>query len=129
MRSNPVVVMHQVLADVSLSLLAVHVASGRYPLCFQAAKYPFHRRIPAVSSATHAMAHAVTPQPLAKVAAAILARSSAWCRKKTAQAAEAMGKSRDGLSTKIHATVDALGNLLRLLLTRGKLRNMSKLQL
>lgn len=40
-----------------------------------------------------------------------------------------MGKSRGGLSTKIHATVDALGNLLRLLLTRGKLRNMSKLQL
>ena len=73
MRSSPVVVMHQVLADISLSLLAGHVPSGRYPLCFQAAKYPFHRRIiPAVSSATHALAHAVTPQPLAKVAAAIL---------------------------------------------------------
>lgn len=47
-------------------------------------------------------------------------RSSAGCRKKTAQAAEAMGKSRGGLSTKIHATVDALGNPLRLLLTPGQ---------
>jgi transposase len=48
-------------------------------------------------------------------------RSSAWRRKKkTAQAAEAMGKSRGGLSTKIHVTVDALGNPMRLLLTPGK---------
>lgn len=39
-----------------------------------------------------------------------------------------MGKSRGGLSTKIHATVDALGNPLRLLLTPGQLRNMSKPQ-
>ena len=31
-----------------------------------------------------------------------------------------MGKSRGGLSTAIHATVDALGNLLRLLLRRGQ---------
>ena len=73
MRSNPVAVMHQILADVSLSVLAGHVASVRYPLCFQAAKHPFLRRIiPAVFSAIHALAHAVTPQPLAKVAAAIL---------------------------------------------------------
>ena len=31
-----------------------------------------------------------------------------------------MGKSRGGLSTEIHATVDALGNPLRLLLTPGQ---------
>lgn len=31
-----------------------------------------------------------------------------------------MGKSRGGLSTKIHATVDALSNPLRLLLTPGQ---------
>jgi transposase len=31
-----------------------------------------------------------------------------------------MGKSRGGLSTKIHAAVDALGNPLRLLLTPGQ---------
>ena len=55
-------------------------------------------------------------------------RSSAWCRKKTAQAAEAMGKSRGGFSTKIYATVDPLCNPLHLLLTPGERRNMSKLQ-
>jgi transposase len=31
-----------------------------------------------------------------------------------------MGKSRGGLSTKIHATVDALGKPVRLLLTSGE---------
>ncbi|MFG0277627.1 IS5 family transposase [Pseudomonas aeruginosa] len=36
------------------------------------------------------------------------------------QDAEAMGKSRGGLSTKIHAAVDALGNPVRLLLTPGQ---------
>ena len=40
--------------------------------------------------------------------------------KKTAHEAEAVGKSRGGLSTKIHAAVDALGNPVRLLLTGGQ---------
>ncbi|WP_231897195.1 IS5 family transposase [Vreelandella subglaciescola] len=40
--------------------------------------------------------------------------------KKTAQNAEAMGTSRGGLSTKIHAAVDALGNPVRLVLTPGQ---------
>ncbi|WP_231897218.1 IS5 family transposase [Vreelandella subglaciescola] len=40
--------------------------------------------------------------------------------KKTAQNTEAMGKSRGGLSTKIHAAVDALGNPVRLVLTPGQ---------
>ncbi len=31
-----------------------------------------------------------------------------------------MGKSRGGLSTKIHAAVDGLGNTVRLLLTAGQ---------
>lgn len=31
-----------------------------------------------------------------------------------------MGKSRGGLTTKIHAAVDALGNPVRLLLTQGQ---------
>ena len=39
-----------------------------------------------------------------------------------------MGKSRGGLSTKIYATVDTLGNPLRLLLTPGERWNMSNLQ-
>jgi len=44
----------------------------------------------------------------------------ARCGKKNSQAQEAMGKSRGGLSTKIHAAVDALGNPVRLLLTAGQ---------
>ncbi len=40
--------------------------------------------------------------------------------KKSDQEAEAVGKSRGGLSTKIHAAVDALGNPVRLLLTAGQ---------
>jgi len=36
------------------------------------------------------------------------------------QAEQALGKSVGGISTKIHATVDALGNPLRLLLTGGQ---------
>ena len=39
--------------------------------------------------------------------------------KKTAQQAQAVGKSRGGLSTKRHAAVEALGNPVRLLLTEG----------
>lgn len=39
---------------------------------------------------------------------------------KKQQHEEAMGKSRGGLSTKIHATVDALGNPVRLLLIPGE---------
>ena len=39
---------------------------------------------------------------------------------KKQQHEQAMGKSRGGLSTKIHAAVDALGNPVRLLLTAGK---------
>jgi transposase len=39
---------------------------------------------------------------------------------KDVQEREAMGKSRGGLSTKIHAAVDALGNPVRLLLTAGQ---------
>lgn len=38
-----------------------------------------------------------------------------WRQKKNA-----IGKSRGGLTTKIHARVDALGNLLQFILTRGE---------
>lgn len=41
-------------------------------------------------------------------------------QKKGGQAKQALGKSVGGFSTKIHATVDALGNPLRLLLTGGQ---------
>lgn len=41
-------------------------------------------------------------------------------QQKKHQHEQAMGKSRGGLSTKIHAAVDALGNPVRLLLTAGQ---------
>jgi len=41
-------------------------------------------------------------------------------RQKKQQDNEAMGKSRGGLSTKIHAAVDALGNPVRFILTGGQ---------
>lgn len=73
MRSNPVVPMHQVMTDVAVRFLSCHVAHGRYPFSFQAAKHTLHRRvIPAVSTTAHALAHAVTPESLAKLATAIL---------------------------------------------------------
>jgi len=49
-------------------------------------------------------------------------------QKKQQQNNEAMGRSRGGLSTKIHAAVDALGNPVRLLLTAGKRPNTLKLK-
>jgi transposase len=41
-------------------------------------------------------------------------------RQKKHQEEQAMGKSRGGLSTKIHAAVDALGNPVRFILTAGQ---------
>jgi transposase len=41
-------------------------------------------------------------------------------KKNGGQAAQALGRSRGGFTTKIHATVDGLGNPLRLRLTGGQ---------
>ena len=41
-------------------------------------------------------------------------------RQKDQQANEAEGKSRGGLSTKIHASVDALGNPVRFIVMQGQ---------
>lgn len=41
-------------------------------------------------------------------------------QKKTDQAIEAVGKSKGGQSTKIHATCDALGNPIKFILTAGQ---------
>ena len=38
---------------------------------------------------------------------------------------QALGRSRGGLSTKIHALVDALGNPLRFLLTSGQAHDLA----
>jgi len=39
---------------------------------------------------------------------------------------QAIGRSRGGLTTKIHVTVDALGNPVRLILTGGQLANVTQ---
>ncbi len=70
---DPVVPMHQIMTDVSVCFLSRHVANGRYPFGFQASKDTLHRRVViAVAPATHALAHAVQPESLVKLAAAIL---------------------------------------------------------
>jgi len=45
-----------------------------------------------------------------------------------AQTEQALGRSRGGFSTKIHAAVDALGNPLRLFLTGGQAHDILKAQ-
>ena len=42
------------------------------------------------------------------------------------QAAQALGRSRGGFSTKIHVLVDALGNPLRLWLTAGQVHDVTQ---
>jgi len=57
--------MHQIMADVSLHFLG--------PFSFKTSEHSFHRSVvPAVSTTTHALAHAVTPEPLAKLSVAML---------------------------------------------------------
>src|ERR1700731_3738912 len=53
------------------------------------------------------------------------ARSSAqrWCAKKNGP--QAIGRSRGGLTTKIHALVDALGNPVELMLTPGQAHDLA----
>lgn len=47
-------------------------------------------------------------------------------QQKKYQNKEAMGKSRGGLSTKIHAAIDGLGNPVRFLLTAGQCSEMTQ---
>lgn len=49
-------------------------------------------------------------------------------RKRGDQAQQALGRSRGGFSTKIHAVVDALGNPLRLILTGGNRHDVTQAQ-
>ena len=48
------------------------------------------------------------------------ARSPAWRREQKKMVAQAMGRSRGGLTTKIHALVDALGNPVEVMLSPGQ---------
>ena len=50
----------------------------------------------------------------------VKAHQAAAGQKKSTPAAEALGRSRGGFSTKVHAVVDALGNGLHLVLTSGE---------
>lgn len=62
------------MADVSADVGQAHLANSRYPLRFQAAKQPFHRRIiPAVTPPAHVLAYPITPKPLAEQATGVLA--------------------------------------------------------
>jgi transposase len=47
-------------------------------------------------------------------------------KKSGGQAAQALGRSRGGFSTKIHASVDALGNPLRFMLTGGQSHDITQ---
>jgi transposase len=47
-------------------------------------------------------------------------------QKNGGQAAQALGRSRGGFSTKIHVTVDALGNPLRFTLTAGQRHDITQ---
>lgn len=49
-----------------------------------------------------------------------------WCTKKGGE--QALGRSRGGFSCKIHVTVDALGNPLRLSLTGGQRHDITQAQ-
>ena len=49
-----------------------------------------------------------------------LPSSPIWSTRKTSQHDEAVGRSRCGLTTKIHAAVNALVNPVRLILTAGQ---------
>lgn len=54
------------------------------------------------------------------------ARAPARGRRKRGPDAQALGRSRGGLSTKIHIAVDALGNPVRLLLTAGQVHDSTQ---
>lgn len=60
------------MTDVSVHILSCHVANGRCPFSFQAAKHTLHLRIPSVPTAAHALAHALALEPLAKPTTVIL---------------------------------------------------------
>ena len=47
-------------------------------------------------------------------------------KKRGGQAAQGLGRSRGGFSTKVHASVDALGNPLRLSLTAGQRHDITQ---
>src|SRR5437588_4965462 len=53
------------------------------------------------------------------------ARSPAQCWRTKKNGEQAIGRSRGGLTTKIHALVDALGNPIELMLTPGQVHDLT----
>jgi len=59
--------MYKKMTDVALGLLGRSEARGWYPFGFHTPEHTLHRRIaPAISSATHALAHVITQETLAE---------------------------------------------------------------
>ena len=74
MWATPVVVIHQVIADIPFCILKTHVSRCRDPLRFQASEQPLHWGIiPAVTPSTHALGDPVAPQPLSELTTGVLA--------------------------------------------------------
>ena len=53
------------------------------------------------------------------------ASAQCWCKKKGADNDQAIGRSRGGLTTKVHAVVDEKGRPIRLLLSKGNLNDIT----
>ena len=74
MRPLAMVVAHPIWVDILLGLDPCCVSRDGNPLGFQASQEAFDgSRVPAVSSAAHALAYPVAPQTLPKEAAGVLA--------------------------------------------------------
>lgn len=74
MGASPVVVVHQVVADVPFCFLEIQISRLWDPFCLQASEYPLHGGvIPAVAATAHALGYPITPQPLPKFPTGILA--------------------------------------------------------
>src|SRR5215471_3310154 len=56
---------------------------------------------------------------------ATIVRASAQCRRTKKNGEQAIGRSRGGLTTKIHALVDALGNPVEVMLTPGQAHDLA----
>lgn len=74
MRSDAIVVIQYITADLPLGLILACVTIRRHPFCFQTAEEAFHGAvIPAVSPPTDALLYSVTPEKLLIFKSGILA--------------------------------------------------------
>jgi hypothetical protein len=91
--------MHQKMTDIPLGLLGHSVSRGRYPFGFQAPEHALHRRVvPAISPATHALTHAIAPEPLTKQATHDKAAAAKTPAERQAAMQEGMKTMKDSLA-------------------------------